>query len=260
MGFCNLTDGVADLARLAALLRAAERILIFTGAGISTPSGIPDYRGPQGVWKTRQPVYYADFMSSHAARVRHWSLRAESAELFGNARPNAVHRAVCHLEQAGKLGWVLTQNVDGLHAAAGTGAARLIEIHGSTRTVECQRCGWTDPVEPHLAAFRADGEPPLCACGGYLKTATISFGQPLRASDTARAQEAAQNCDLVIAMGSTLSVQPASLFPLLAAERGVPYAIINRGDTDHDGMACVSLRLEGDVVDCFPPAVQAALG
>ena len=123
-------------------LRGAQQILVFTGAGISTGSGIPDFRGPQGVWKQRQPVYYDDFMSSEAARVEHWDYKLEGRDAFRLAQPNAVHDAIVRLERAGKLRAVVTQNIDGLHSAAGTSAARLVELHGTNALVECQTCGW----------------------------------------------------------------------------------------------------------------------
>jgi NAD-dependent deacetylase len=254
-----MTDKDRLVAALAAQLRVARRMLIFTGAGISTGSGIPDYRGPQGVWKTKQPVYYADFMGSEAARVRHWSMRVEGADLFGAALPNAVHLAIRRLELADKIACVVTQNVDGLHAAAGTSAGRLVEIHGTTQKAECQSCGWIDDIKAHLDFFRTRDTAPRCDCGGYLKSATISFGQPLKRHEIVRAEQAASECDLVVALGSTLSVHPANMIPLMAAERAVPYVIINQGVTDHDGLPPVSLRLEGDVTILFPAAVEAAL-
>jgi len=235
-------------------------MLIFTGAGISTRSGIPDYRGPSGVWKTRQPVYYQDFMDSEAARIEYWDQKLEGWEGFKDAEPNAVHNAIADLEQAGKILRVVTQNIDGLHAKAGTSQERLVELHGTNLLTECQTCGACSDPDPHFAAFKETGKAPLCRhCNGYLKPATISFGQDLREHDLQEAAWAAENCDLVIALGSTLSVHPAASFPLMAAQRGVPYVIINRGQTDHDQLASVSLRLEGDVVEIFPPAVSAAL-
>jgi NAD-dependent deacetylase len=241
-------------------LRRAERALIFTGAGISTASGIPDFRGPQGVWTRRQPVYYQDFMSSEAARREYWEQKLESWETFRTARPIVVHYAVHALERAGKLSMLITQNVDGLHAQAGTSTQRLLELHGTNAEVECQSCGARTEADATVQRFRAERVPPRCECGGLLKTATISFGQALDPDVLARAREAAEQCDLVIALGSTLSVQPACLFPLLAAQSGAPYIVVNRGDTDHDGLPEVTLRLEGDVAEIFPKAVQEALG
>lgn len=240
-------------------LRASRRALIFTGAGISTASGIPDFRGPQGVWKRRQPVYYDDFMSSEAARIEHWDYKLEGWESFRDARPNAVHEAIVKLECAGKLLMLITQNIDGLHALAGTSPERLVEIHGTNSKVECQSCHWRDAPQVHFEFFRIHRTPPLCRCGGYLKPATISFGQNLNPRELERAHEAALAADLVIALGSTLSVHPAASFPLLAARRGVPYVIINQGETDQDGETAVTLRLEGEVTEIYPKAVNDSL-
>jgi NAD-dependent deacetylase len=248
-----------EVGTLAELIAEAHRILAFTGAGISTPSGIPDYRGPQGVWNTRRPVYYSEFMRSAEARRRYWRQKLEDHARLVSARPNAAHRALVDLETAGKLEMVATQNVDGLHTAAGTSAGRLVEIHGTARLVECQTCGERTDPEPHFEVFRAGGEAPLCHCGGYLKSATISFGQSLRSVDIGRAHAAAESCDLVLALGSSLVVYPAADIPLIAARRGARYAIVNRGETDHDHHPSVSLRIEGDVSVVLPEAVRLAL-
>jgi NAD-dependent deacetylase len=250
---------MSDIDTLAGLLSGSDRILVFTGAGISTNSGIPDYRGPQGVWKTRRPVYYQDFMRSLEHRKAYWRQKMEDAATWGSARPNDVHMAIARLEQAGKVEMVVTQNVDGLHARAGTNPDRLVEIHGTNLAVECQSCGARSDPQPHYAEFRETGEPPLCHCGGILKPATISFGQNLRAVDMERAFEAAVACDLVLALGSTLSVNPAASIPRHAAERGKQYVIVNRGPTDHDTLSFVTLRIEADVSDVVPAAVELAL-
>jgi len=233
-------------------------MMIFTGAGISTGSGIPDFRGPQGVWKRRQPVYFQDFMTSEAARIEHWDYKLEGWDGFRNAQPNAVHRAIVALENVGKVLAVVTQNIDGLHALAGTSPDRLVELHGTNLLVECVNCKARSDPAPHFESFRVNRKPPLCDCGGFLKPATISFGQSLDPRDLDQAQEAAAHADLVVALGSTLSVYPAASFPLLAAERGVPYIIINRGATEHDQEPSVSLRIEGEVNEIFPRAVDAA--
>lgn len=245
--------------RLADYLRESQKALIFTGAGISTGSGIPDFRGPQGVWTRRQPVYYQDFMSSEAARVEHWDYKLEGWDGFRNAQPNAVHHAIVRLEKAGKVLSVVTQNIDGLHAAAGTSASRLVELHGTNLQVECQSCRWRGDPATHFEFFRSKRKPPLCECGGFLKPATISFGQSLDPEVLEHAAHAAVQADLVVALGSTLSIYPAASFPLLAAQRGIPYVVINRGETEHDHEPCVSLRIEGEVSDIFPAAVEAAL-
>jgi len=247
------------MALLPDYLRASERMFIFTGAGISTASGIPDFRGPQGVWTRRKPVYFQDFLTLEAARIEHWDYKLEGWDGFRNAEPNAVHRAIVALEEAGKVLSVVTQNIDGLHARAGTSPDRLVELHGTNLLVECVSCkARTDP-EGHFEFFRRNRKPPLCDCGGFLKPATISFGQSLEPETLQRAQEAAMEADLVVALGSTLSVYPAASFPLLAAQRGARYVIINRGATDHDHEPAVTLRIEGDVGEIFPAAVEAAL-
>jgi NAD-dependent deacetylase len=252
-------DGNEKVQRLAELIETAQRILVFTGAGISTASGIPDYRGPEGVWNTRRPVFYQDFMRSAEARRTYWQQKLEDHAEFGSASPNATHEAVATLEEAGKIELVVTQNVDGLHAAAGTSLARLVEIHGTVRLVECQSCGErTDPA-PHFATFVATGDAPACHCGGHLKSATISFGQSLRSVDLGRARAAAENADLALALGSSLVVYPAADIPLHAAETGARYAIVNRGETDHDRNPLVTLRIDGDVTDVVPAAVAKAL-
>jgi len=239
-------------------IRASQRILIFTGAGISTASGIPDFRGPNGVWTRRQPVYYDDFMSSEAARIEYWDYKLESWAIHQRAQPNAVHHAIVALERAGKIVAVVTQNVDGLHRRAGTSPSLLVEMHGTDLLVECQACHATSDPAPHFDAFKASRRPPACACGGVLKPATISFGQPLRKDALEQAADAAVKADLVLALGSTLSVYPAASIPLLAAERGTPYIIVNRGATEHDTHASVTLRLDGDVTSIVPAAIDAA--
>ena len=244
---------------LADYLRASKKALIFTGAGISTGSGIPDFRGPQGVWTRRQPVYFQDFMTSEAARIEHWDYKLEGRDAFRDARPNAIHHAIVRLEQAGRLRSVITQNIDGLHSLAGTSAERLVELHGTNALVECQTCHWRGDPEPHFEYFRVKRRPPLCQCGGFLKPATISFGQNLDPKELERAGTAALEADFVVSLGSTLSVYPAASFPLVAAQQGAPYIVINRGATDHDHEQCVTLRLEGEVGDIFTSAVDVAL-
>jgi NAD-dependent deacetylase len=256
----QMSAPIAQSEDLIRYLRHSERILVFTGAGISTGSGIPDFRGPNGIWKRRQPVYYDDFMSSEAARVEHWDYKLEGWAAFREAQPNATHAAIMRLEEAGKLLKVVTQNIDGLHSKAGISGERLVELHGTNSRVECQSCHRRSDPEPHFESFRQTRRAPRCQCGGLLKPATISFGQNLRTADLEQADQAARHADFVIALGSTLSVHPAAGIPLLAARSGAPYAIINRGATDHDDSPEVVLRMEGDVGEIFPPAVERALG
>jgi NAD-dependent deacetylase len=252
---------IPEVARLANLIAASRRIMLVTGAGISTGSGIPDYRGPSGVWQTRRPVEFQDFVESEERRVEYWDQKLASAPSIESAAPGPVHRAAVALESADKLEAVITQNIDGLHTLAGTSGSMLIEVHGTATEAACLVCGERSPIRPHLDAFAATRIPPLCeACGGLLKPATISFGQQLDGVTLARASQAADRCDLVVALGSTLSVYPAAEIPLRAARRGVPYAIVNLGRTDHDDLAAVSLRIEADVGAAFGAAVEDALG
>jgi NAD-dependent deacetylase len=197
-------------------------------------------------------------MSNEAARLEYWDFQLEGFDGFRDARPNATHLACVTLEKAGKLEMIVTQNIDGLHAMAGLSPGLLVEVHGTNREVECQSCHARSDPAPHMEYFREQRKAPVCDCGGLLKPATISFGQSLRQEDLDRAARAAAGADLVISLGSTLSVYPAAAIPLAAAERGVPYLIINRGPTEHDNHPSTRLRLEGNVTDIFPPAVAAA--
>ncbi|MDP3980566.1 MAG: Sir2 family NAD-dependent protein deacetylase [Chlamydiota bacterium] len=244
---------------LSQLIAQSNRVLIFTGAGISTHSGIPDFRGPNGIWKKHQPVYYQDFLSREEARIAYWNYKLECWMAFRDALPNRVHEAIVELEHAGKLEMLVTQNIDGLHKTAGTSASCLVELHGTNHQAECQQCYEKSDPAVHYHFFREKGSSPRCRCGGYIKIATISFGQNLRQTDLIRAQHGARNADLVIALGSTLSVYPAASICLMALEKGTPYIIINQGPTEHDHLAGITLRLDGDVLDIFPPAVNQAL-
>jgi NAD-dependent deacetylase len=249
------TDPARELAEL---LRAARRCVVFTGAGISTGSGIPDFRGPNGVWKTRQPVYYQSFMASGSARSEYWEFKLEGYPVFRDARPNRVHEAVVELERAGRLCALVTQNVDGLHQAAGTSRELLVELHGTNREVECTGCKQREPVARCMQEFESTRIPPLClTCGAIMKPAVVMFGETLQPDDLTRAFDAAASADLVVALGSSLGVTPAADVPLTAARRGVPYVIVNQGETAHDAVA--TLRIDADVADVFPRAVTAAL-
>ena len=245
--------------RLIEFLKCSNQILVFTGAGVSTGSGIPDFRGPQGLWKTHQPVLFEDFMSSQDARDEYWDQKYEMWPLFRDATPNSVHQAIYHLERVGKVEMVVTQNIDGLHRRAGTSDDRLVELHGTNSMVECMSCHRFTESGIHMDRYSSTRQAPVCSCGGYLKPATISFGQNLRSLDLARVERCLGKCDLVVALGTTLSVHPAASFPLIAAKKGVPYVVINRGVTDHDGHPSVSLRIDDDVMEIYPQAVAAAL-
>jgi len=240
------------------LLRSAERVLAFTGAGISTGSNIPDFRGPDGVWRTRVPVEFPEFVRSEEARVEYWSWKLEGYPAFRDARPNAAHQALVMLEESGKLEAVVTQNVDGLHRAAGTSSARLIELHGTNADALCMGCGAREPIARSFEEFRTTGRPPRCpTCDGLMKPGVIMFGEMLDSEQLARANQAARRADLVIALGSSLVVEPAANVPLVALRRKVPYVIVNRGATPHDQLA--TLTIDDDVGVVLPEAVRAAL-
>ncbi|HSR69575.1 MAG TPA: Sir2 family NAD-dependent protein deacetylase [Acidobacteriota bacterium] len=238
---------MSDTARLAERLRDARYTLVFTGAGISTASGIPDFRGPKGIWKEMKPVYYDEFLSSHEARVRHWEMKLRSHKEYGGAKPNAGHKALMEFDEMGCLQMLVTQNIDGLHQLAGHDDSKVVEIHGTGRLVECCSCAKTLQPDPFYDEFEKTRQPPVCECGGFLKSATVSFGQPMPEDKLEAAFRAAQQCDLVISVGSTLEVEPAASVPRLAKNRGAYYAIVNKGPTAHDSLA--DLRLEGDAGD-----------
>jgi NAD-dependent deacetylase len=249
----------AEIERLRELLRGAERILIFTGAGVSTASNIPDYRGPAGLYRTSRPVYFDAFLASEPVRKSYWRMKCDGYRAFADARPNPAHLAIVELERRQRVESVVTQNIDGLHRAAGTSKERLIELHGTALEVECVDCAARERPARAIAEFEHSGEPPRCAsCGGLLKPAVIMFGQPLRAVDLERAERAALAADLVLSLGSSLVVRPAADIPLLAARRGVPYVIINQGETPHDAEA--SLRIDADVSRVLPEAIEGWSG
>jgi NAD-dependent deacetylase len=244
-------DAVEELGRL---LAASHEILVFTGAGISTGSGIPAFRGPGGVWTTRRPVDFQQFIASEDARVEYWDWKLETWNRFREARPNEAHLALVELERQGRLSALVTQNVDGLHQAAGTSPEKLIELHGTNGAVECVECKRREPTERAMTEFEATRTPPRCrSCDGLLKPAVVMFGQALDLSLLSRAQRKAEAADLVLALGSSLVVTPAADIPLAGARKGTPYVIVNSGPTAHDRLA--TLRIDDDLVKVLPSAV-----
>jgi NAD-dependent deacetylase len=231
---------VTDLDEIAAWLRDAKQIVVLTGAGISTETGIPDFRGPQGVWtknpaaeKTATLQYY---VSDPAVRKQAWRNRIEGN--FFSADPNDGHRALAELERTAALHTLVTQNVDRLHHDAGSSPERIIEIHGNVREVKCLTCGWRAPMDVALDRVRAGEDDPACPeCGGILKSATISFGENLVAEDLQRAQEAASGADVFLAVGTSLGVYPAAALPEIALGNGARLVILNAQETPFDGMA-----------------------
>lgn len=245
-----------QFAPLIAALRDTQRLVVFTGAGISTGSGIPDFRGPDGIWKVREPVLYGDFMSSSEARVEYWDQKLESWPSIRDALPNAGHQALVKLERSGHLDLLITQNIDGLHVKAGNSPDKVVELHGTNQEVACQQCGERSDPEPHFQAFALDRAPPICPqpCGGWLKPATISFGQGMPVQALARAKQAALAAEVMLVVGSSLVVYPAADLPLDAKRGGAFYAIINRGDTPHD--AICDLRIEDDTASVLAQIVE----
>ena len=237
-------------------LAQSSRIVAFTGAGISTESGIPDFRGPQGVW-TKDPeaeklsnIHY--YMNDPEVRKRAWQTRLNSP--VWQAQPGSGHQALVELQQQGRLLAVITQNIDGLHQVAGNTTERVIELHGTMRDVVCMVCGDRNPAELTLQRLRAGEADPACLqCGGILKSATISFGQNLVQEDLRRAEQVAQQCDLLLALGSTLSVFPAAGVVPIAKRSGAKVVIINAGPTEMDDLADACLR--GTIGEILPRLV-----
>lgn len=235
----------AGAASLSAMLRASRRAVVFTGAGISTESGIPDFRSPGGIWTKMAPIDFQDFVASAEMRKEAWRRRFAMEETFASVKPNEGHNAVARLVSRGLVGEIITQNIDNLHQDSGVPAERVIEIHGNTRYAKCLDCGQRMELGPIRAHFEARGAPPDCpACDGILKTATISFGQAMPELEMARAERATLECDLFIVLGSSLVVYPAAGFPALARRHGARLVIVNREPTGQDDIADLALHAE----------------
>lgn len=249
-------DTVPDsIAQLRDLIRNRRRVVAFTGAGISTESGIPDFRSPGGVWSKMQPIYYQEFIASENKRREAWGRRFDNRDGWVGARPNRGHYAVASLVESGKATCVITQNVDNLHQDSGVPEHKVIELHGNATYAKCLSC----EVRFELAAieqeFRATGNVGPCkACGGIVKSATISFGQQMPALPMRRAHEETLACDLFLVLGSSLSVFPAADFPLLAKRRGAALVIVNRDPTEMDDIA--DLVIHGGIGDTMSAAVS----
>lgn len=232
-----------SVARLAELIRRSSSAIVFTGAGISTESGIPDFRSPGGVWDRMPPIYFDAFVSSPEMRKEAWRRRFAMEEMFGEAKPNAGHLAVAELMRRGKVRHVITQNIDNLHQASGVAAESIIELHGNTTYATCLVCSTRYEIAPLRICFEKGGEVPNCKlCGGLVKAATISFGQPMPEKQMQRAQDATLACDLFLVAGSSLVVYPAAGFPLLAKQMGARLVILNRTPTDQDEYADLVIR------------------
>jgi NAD-dependent deacetylase len=240
------------LERAAAAIRDAERVTVLTGAGISTDSGIPDFRGPDGLW-TRDPEAERlsnidHYLGDPDLRVRAWQWRMSNPAW--TARPNAGHLALVELERSGRLELLVTQNIDGLHLAAGTDAARLVEVHGNMRQAKCVRCPWRGTTVEVLDRVRAgEPDPPCPDCGGILKTATVFFGEGLDTNDLRRAFTAASECDLLLCVGTTLGVYPIAEMVPVALDADATVVIANQGTTPFDSVA---LTVDGTISETLP--------
>jgi NAD-dependent deacetylase len=249
-------SGVAALAALAELVRGARSVLALTGAGISVPSGIPDFRSPgTGLWERVDPMAVAHIDAFRQDPVRFWSFYGERFATLADKQPNGAHRALVELERRGILDAVITQNIDMLHRRAGT--RELVEVHGSVATCTCPRCGGSVPLEDARALLRiaSDGVPRCENCGGALKPEVVLFGEMLPEQALARARVLCERADLLLCIGSSLEVHPVAGLPLLTLAAGGAVAIITQGPTPLDEIAC--LRLDGDVVDDLQALVGA---
>ncbi|MEM9223455.1 MAG: Sir2 family NAD-dependent protein deacetylase [Pseudomonadota bacterium] len=234
---CEATDALRDA------LLAARRVVVLTGAGISTESGIPDFRSPGGLWSQMDPIDYNAFCRSEEARLEDWRRRFEMDALFRRSKPNAAHRAIAQAATHGPVTTVVTQNIDGLHATAGTPSEKLIEIHGTGTHAHCLKCGTRSEIVDAKAQIEATGRSPRCSlCDGLVKAAIVSFGEAMPEAKTVDAFAAAEACDLFIAAGTSLVVYPAAGLPLVALEAGAKLVIASREPTEQDRFAAIVIR------------------
>ena len=246
-------DVTTAVDRLRALVDEAGVIVPFTGAGISTECGIPDFRSPGGIWTKMRPIDFSDFLASQEARDESWRRRFAMQEQFGGARPGRGHQALASLYRAGKSPGVVTQNIDNLHQASGIASEHVVELHGNTTYATCLDCAARYELPWVKQFFDASGRAPSCtSCGGHIKTATVSFGQAMPEREMQRAEELTRAADLFIAIGSSLVVWPAAGFPLMAKRNGASLVIINRDPTEFDDIADLVVRHDiGEVLAPF---------
>ena len=238
-----MTEWEQTIQTASALVRQSSRIVVFTGAGVSTESGIPDFRSPGGIWDRYKPVEFSEFLASQEARERYWTRSRETYPVIAGAEPNPAHLAIVRLEQAGKLDCVITQNVDGLHQKAGNTEERVIELHGNSHWVVCLGCSHRSPRGEWQAVLRSGVLVPKCPdCGGILKALTVSFGQPMPERETADAMRRSKGCDLFVTVGSSLVVFPAAQMPLYALDSGARLIVVNLTPTYVDDHADVVIR------------------
>jgi NAD-dependent deacetylase len=250
-----MTAGDESINRLRAILDQCQRAVVFTGAGVSTESGIPDFRSPGGFWTQNKPIEFSDFMLSKEKRRETWRRKIKAQIEFGHAEPNRGHRAIARLIADQRAGSVITQNIDGLHQRSGIPSEQVIELHGNGTYATCLSCNKRYEIDPILAEFQKTQDPPDCGhCGGHIKPATISFGQPMPADAMRRAEIEASACDLFLVAGSSLVVYPAAAIPVIARRNGARLIILNRDPTELDGIAELVLRHE------IGPTLGAAVG
>ena len=237
---------------LAGLLASSDSVVAFTGAGISTESGIPDFRSPGSAWKHNSPLSFQDFLTSEALQVEAWRRKFAMDDLYRGAQPSTGHKVLARLAHAGRLDGVITQNIDGLHHDSGLTDEQIVELHGNGTYAKCLVCGVRLELAPIREKLEATGKPPRCLCGGIVKAGTISFGQSMPQTEMRRAQKLSQGCDLFIAIGSSLVVYPAAGFPVIAKESGARLVIINREPTGLDAASDFVLRGEiGEILGPF---------
>lgn len=227
-----------DLKEFSLKLKLCNKIVFFTGAGISTESGVPDFRSPGGIWTKYKPVYFDEFCSSEEARVRYWKMKKESFELYRDVSPNKGHYAIAEIDKRGQMLGLITQNIDGLHSIAGIDDEKLVELHGTDRKITCLDCGKEFDSEAIYEGINGEFRSPVCdSCKGLLKPATVSFGQPMPPEAMQIAGEWSRGAEVFIVLGSSLQVQPAASFPVLAKDSGAVLAIVNRDPTPLDDIA-----------------------
>jgi NAD-dependent deacetylase len=245
------TDTRESVALLQRLLDESANAVGFTGAGISTECGIPDFRSPDSAWKRHAPIDFHDFLAREDLRVEAWRRKFATDDLYRGAEPGRGHHALARMVRGGRMAAVITQNIDGLHQASGLAEQDVIELHGNGGYAKCLTCGVRLELTPIRAGFEASGKAPKCLCGGIVKAATISFGQNMPRQALERAFAVARGCDLFIAIGSSLLVQPAASLPAAARDCGARVVIINRERTTMDEVADFTLR--GDIGEILDP-------
>lgn len=231
-----------DFGALRRLIEGSRRMAVLSGAGLSAECGVPDFRSPGSPWQVHKPISFADFLSDPGMRREAWRRKFAMDDIYAGARPGRGHYALTRLYKAGLLRRVITQNIDGLQQAAGLPADALIELHGNGTFARCLNCGTRHDLAPIRAAFEATGALPECRCGGIVKSASIAFGQAIPPDDLRHATETACSCDLLLVVGSSLLVRPASRFPAVARQNGARTAVINRDPTPFDASADLVIR------------------